>query len=68
MFLKEFFEKVNFEKKSADDSKSMKNYPVWDELISINGTKTNSFSTERKNNKTITLILFTHMRSCPGVI
>ena len=24
MFVKEFFEKVNFEKKSADDNKSMK--------------------------------------------
>ena len=28
MFLKEFFEKVNFEKKSAKDNKSMKNYPA----------------------------------------
>ena len=27
VFLKEFFEKVNFEK-SADDNKSMKNYPA----------------------------------------
>ena len=26
-FLKEFFEKVDFEKKSADDKKSMQNYP-----------------------------------------
>ena len=28
MFLKEAFEKINFEKKSADDNKSMKNYPA----------------------------------------
>ena len=26
-FLKEFFESVNFENKSADDNTSMKNYP-----------------------------------------
>ena len=25
-FLKDFFEKINFEKKSDDDNKSMKNY------------------------------------------
>ena len=31
--LKEFFEKVNFEKKSADDNKSMKNYMVCKELM-----------------------------------
>ena len=28
VFLKELFYKVDFEKKSADDNKSMKNYPV----------------------------------------
>ena len=28
VFLKEFFEKVDFEKKSADDKKNMQNYPV----------------------------------------
>ena len=28
VFLKEFFEKVGFEKKSAVDKKSMKNYPA----------------------------------------
>ena len=28
VFLKEFFEKVNYEKKFADDNKSMKNYPA----------------------------------------
>ena len=33
MFLKEFFEKVNFEKKSADDMKSMKNYPACKEPV-----------------------------------
>ena len=32
VFLKEFFEKVDFEKKSAEDEKSMKNYPVGKEL------------------------------------
>ena len=32
MFLKEFFEDVFFEKKSADDNKSMKNYPACIEL------------------------------------
>ena len=30
--LKESFEKDNFEKKSADDNKSMKNYPACKEL------------------------------------
>ena len=45
MFLKEFFEKVNFEKKSADDKKIMKNYPACKEVFLIlshsagNGTK-----------------------------
>ena len=34
MFLKDLFENVNFEKKkSADDNKSMKNYPACKELI-----------------------------------
>ena len=28
VFMKEFFEKVNFEKKSVNDNKSMKNYPA----------------------------------------
>ena len=28
VFLKEFFEIINFEKKSADDNKSTKNYPA----------------------------------------
>ena len=28
MVLKEFFEKVNFQKKSADNNKGMKNYPA----------------------------------------
>ena len=32
MFLKELFEKVNFEKKSADDNKSMKNKIAGKEL------------------------------------
>ena len=32
VFLNEFFENVNFQKKSADDNKSMKNYPVCKEL------------------------------------
>ena len=27
VFLKEFFQKVNFERKSADDKKNRKNYP-----------------------------------------
>ena len=31
VFLKEFFEKVNFQK-SADDNKSMKNYPAYKDL------------------------------------
>ena len=29
VFLKESFEKVNFEKLSADDNKSMENYPAY---------------------------------------
>ena len=33
MFLKEFFEKVNFEKKSADDNKSIKDYPACNILV-----------------------------------
>ena len=33
VFLKEFFEKVNFEKRSADDNKSMKNYPACKDLF-----------------------------------
>ena len=33
MLLKEFFEKVNFEIKSAGANKRMKNYPVCKELI-----------------------------------
>ena len=32
LFLKEFFETVDFEKKSADDKKNMQNYPVGKEL------------------------------------
>ena len=32
VFLKEFFEKVEFGKKSADHNKSMKNYPACKEL------------------------------------
>ena len=32
MFLKEVFQKDHFEKKSADNNKSMKNYPVCKEL------------------------------------
>ena len=32
VFLKEFFEKVNFEKKSADDNKGIKNHPACKEL------------------------------------
>ena len=33
VFLKEFFQKVNFEKQAADDRKSIKNYPVCNELM-----------------------------------
>ena len=33
MFLKEFFEKVNFEKKLTDDIKTMKNYPACKEPV-----------------------------------
>ena len=33
VFLKGVFENVNFEKKSADDNKSMKNYPACIEKI-----------------------------------
>ena len=33
VFLKEYFEKVQYEKKSADDNKSMKNYTACKELI-----------------------------------
>ena len=32
VFLKEFFENVNFEKRSSDNNKSMKNYPTCKEL------------------------------------
>ena len=32
VFLKIFLQKVDFEKKSADDNKSMKNYPACKEL------------------------------------
>ena len=32
MFLKEFFKKVNFEKKSADDNRGMEKYPACNEL------------------------------------
>ena len=32
LFLKEFFEKINFEKKSADDNKSMNKYTTCKEL------------------------------------
>ena len=35
VFLKEFFEEVNFEKKSAYDCKSMKNYPACTELMTL---------------------------------
>ena len=34
VFLKELFEKVNFEKKSADDNYCMKNFPACKYLIS----------------------------------
>ena len=34
VFLKEIFEKDNYEK-SADDNKSMKNYPAWYKLINL---------------------------------
>ena len=30
--LKEFFERVNFEKRSVDSNKNMKNYPAWKKL------------------------------------
>ena len=33
VFLKDFFEKVSFEEKSADDKKSMENYQACKELI-----------------------------------
>ena len=33
VFLKEFFEKVDFEKKSVDDKKSIENYPACKELM-----------------------------------
>ena len=33
VFLKDFFEKVNFEIKSADDNKSTKNYPACKGLV-----------------------------------
>ena len=39
VFLKEFFKKVDVEKKSADDNKSMKNYPVCKELSIIDDDK-----------------------------
>ena len=32
VYLKEFFKKNDFEKKSADDKKNMQNYPVGKEL------------------------------------
>ena len=35
VFLKEFFEKVNFEKISADDKKNLKNYPACKDLKHI---------------------------------
>ena len=38
MFLKEFFEKVNFEKKSSDDNKSMKitqHAKSWDTFVKV---------------------------------
>ena len=31
--MKEFFQKAYFEKKSAEDKKGMRNYPVYNELI-----------------------------------
>ena len=34
-FLKEFFKKVNFDESSADDSKSLKNYPACKELLNF---------------------------------
>ena len=38
VFLKYFFEKVNLEKRSADDNKIMKNYPACKELRNmVNG-------------------------------
>ena len=33
VFLKEFFEKVDFEKKSADGKKNMQNYPEGKEFV-----------------------------------
>ena len=40
VFPKEFLEKVNFEKKSADDKKRMKNYFVGKDLIRYLGQPT----------------------------
>ena len=37
--MKESFEKVNFEKKPADDNKSMKNYPACKELKTLKKLK-----------------------------
>ena len=42
VFLKEFFEKLNFEKQSADDKTSMKNYPVCKDLESFLITEASS--------------------------
>ena len=39
MFLKDCFEKIDFEKKSADDNKSVKNYPACKELKGISSGK-----------------------------
>ena len=36
VFLKAFFEKVNFEKKSAEDNKGMKKYPACNDLSPYN--------------------------------
>ena len=44
VFLKEFFEKVDFEKKSADDKKNMKNFPGGKELkLTITAAADNKF-------------------------
>ena len=35
VFLKEYYEKVSFEKKSADDNKSKQNYPACKDLMKL---------------------------------
>ena len=44
MLLKEFFLKVNFEKKSADDNKIMKNYPACKDIANVYKMKYNILS------------------------